>query len=69
MSYKIKSIDLVGSVIKHVFYITVKRKEYPGYLITEMDDCEMPSYQIQWRHWEPDDIDEDELINDLLDTL
>ena len=69
MSYQITSIDLVGTTIEHVFYIKVKRKEYRWILLTEMDDCEMPTYRIQWRNGEPDDIDEDELINDLLDTL
>lgn len=71
MWYKIKSVDFIDTVTRHIFSIRIGRKEFSWYLISDIQDilCGMPEYRIQWRYDEPDDIDEDELINDLLDTL
>lgn len=69
MSYKIDSIDFVDTVTRHAFYIKIKRKEFYWYLITDIDECNMPQYRIQWRSDEPEDIDEDDLINDLIDSF
>lgn len=69
MWYKIKSVDFVDTVTRHIFYITVGRKQFYWYLITDIDEFNMPEYRIQWRSDEPEDIDEDELINDLFDSI
>lgn len=69
MSYKIKSVDFVDTVKRHVFSIRIGRKTFDWYLITDIDECNMPEYRIQWKFDEPEDIDEWELIDDLYDML
>lgn len=69
MWYKIKSVDFIDTVTRHIFSIRIGRKEFDGYLITDIDGCNMPEYCIQWKDDEPEDIDEWELIDDLIDSL
>jgi len=69
MWYKIKSVDFIDTVTRYTFDIRIGRKNFIGDLFIVLDECNMPEYDIKWRGDEPDDIDEWELIDDLLDTL
>lgn len=69
MWYKIKSVDFIDTVTRHIFSIRIGRKDFHWDLLTYIDECNMPEYHIIWKGDEPDDINESDLINDLFDTL